>query len=183
MSGAGAGPRSATQMSHWNRRQFLTTAATAPLARAQEVGMGERRGGARRFEAPYTLEIETPHVKWARPLAGGPIRLLAVPTVSEGRTLIELAQRLSLELTTVTIDPAWDLNKWTMCFGPDYGARAERGNLRLIYSYLESELTSDKNFDAVLLPLVHGWEGLTAPSREALVRRRSEEHTSELQSR
>lgn len=161
-------------MSHCNRREFLTTTAAAPLARAQEVGMGERRGSARRFEAPYTLNVETPHVKWARPLAGGPIRLLAVPTVSEGRTLIELAQRLSLELATVTIDPAWDLNKWTMCFGPDYGARAERGDLGLIYNYLESELTSGKIFDAVLLPLVHGWERLTAPSREALARRVNE---------
>lgn len=138
---------------------------------AQDVGMGRRESSGKRFEAPYTLDIETPHVPWARPLPGGPIRLLAVPTVSEGRTLVELAQRLSLDLTTVTIDPAWDLNKWTMCFGRDYGARAERGDLRLIYSYLEEELTSDRHFDAMLLPLVHGWNELTPASREAIVRR------------
>lgn len=138
---------------------------------AQDVGLGARRGSGERFEAPYTLEIETPHVKWARPLAGGPIRLLAVPSVSEGRTLIELAQRLSLDLTTVSIDPAWDVNKWTMAFGPNYGARAERGDLKLIYSYLEQELTGDKRFDAILLPLNHGWERFTPASREALARR------------
>jgi hypothetical protein len=78
----------------------------------------------------------------ANPLPGGPIRLLAVPTVDEGRTIVELAQRLSLDLTTVSIDPAWDVNKWTMSFGRDYGVRTERGDLRLIYSYLEQELTS-----------------------------------------
>ncbi len=133
--------------------------------------MGARRGSGRRFEAPYSLEIETPHVKWAKPLLGGPIRLLAVPTVGEGRTVVELAQRLSLELTTVSIDPAWDVNKWTMCFGSDYGARAERGDLKLIYSYLEQELASAKPFDAILLPLNHGWSALTAASREALERR------------
>ncbi len=138
---------------------------------AQDVGLGARRGSGERFEAPYTLEIETPHVKWARPLAGGPIRLLAVPSVSEGRTLVELAQRLSLELTTVSIDPAWDVNKWTMAFGPNYGARAERGDLRLIYSYLEQELVGQKHFDAILLPLHHGWDRLTPASREALARR------------
>jgi hypothetical protein len=155
----------------WNRREFIGAGVAAASARAQEVGMGARRGGRERLEAPYTLQIETPHVKWANPLPGGPIRLLAVPTVSEGRTAVELAQRLSLELTTVSIDPAWDVNKWTMCFGSEYGARAERGDLRLIYSYLEEELTGNKQFDAVLLPLNHGWVRLTSRSREALVRR------------
>ncbi len=161
---------------NWNRRQFLgrsIAAAGLSSARlsAQDVGMGARKGSSKRLEAPYTLEIETPHVKWAKPLAGGPIRLLAVPTVSEGRTVVELAERLSLELTTVSIDPAWDTNKWTMCFGSDYGARAEQGNLKLIYSYLEEELTSDKKFDAILLPLNHGWKQLTDASKEALERR------------
>lgn len=155
----------------WNRREFVGAAATAGTLRAQDVGMGAKRGSGKRFESPYTLEVQTPHVKWANPLPGGPIRLLAVPTVGEGRTLIELAQRLSLDLTTVTIDPAWDLNKWTMCFNSDYGARAERGDLKLIYSYLEEELTSSKHFDAVLLPLSHGWKRLTPASREALIRR------------
>ena len=133
--------------------------------------MGKREGRGKRLEAPYTLEIETPHVEWANPLPGGPIRLLAVATVDEGRTVIELAQRLSLDLSTVTIDPAWDLNKWTMCFGEDYGARAERGDLNLIYSYLEEELTPPNRFDAMLLPLVHGWRRLTPRSREAVLRR------------
>ncbi len=117
------------------------------------------------------MEIETPHVKWANPLAGGPVKLLAVPSVSEGRTVIELAQRLSLDLTTVSIDPAWDVNKWTMCFGRDYGARAEQGNLKLIYSYLEQELVSEKHFDAILLPLNHGWTELTEASRAAIAKR------------
>ena len=55
--------------SNWNRRQFLETGlaaaglAAAPLA-AQDVGMGKRKGGSKRLEAPYTLEIETPHVQW-----------------------------------------------------------------------------------------------------------------------
>lgn len=133
--------------------------------------MGVRKGSARRFEVPYTFEVQTPHVKWANPLPGGPIRLLAVPSVAEGRTIVEIAQRLSLDLTTVSIDPAWDVNKWTMAFGRDYGARAERGDLKLIYSYLEQELTSDKQFDAILLPIHHGWEQLTPASREALARR------------
>jgi hypothetical protein len=160
----------------WNRREFFDRLmAGLGLLRlpalAQDVGMGARRGGAKRLEAPYTLDIETPHVKWAKPLPGGPIRLFAVPTVTEGRTLVEVAQRLSLDLTTVTIDPEWDNNKWTMCLGKDYGARAERGDLKLVYSYLEEDLVSTKPFDAILLPLNHGWNRLTPKSREALSRR------------
>jgi len=124
-----------------------------------------------RLEAPYQLTVETPHVAWARPLTGGPIKLLAVPTVREGRTVVELAERLSLDLTTVTIDPSWDLNTWTMAFGPDYGKRAEKGDLRLIYSYLEEELTSDKKFDVILLPVNHGWQRFTPAARAAIERR------------
>lgn len=149
----------------------LVLLAPVSAAMAQDVAMGARAGSGKRFEAPYTLKIETPHVKWAKPLAGGPIRLLAVPSVGEGRTLVELAERLSLDLTTVSIDPNWDVNKWTMAFGNDYGARAEKGDLKLVYSYLEQELTSDKKFDAILLPLNHGWEQLTPASREALAKR------------
>ncbi|HVX66966.1 MAG TPA: beta-galactosidase, partial [Bryobacteraceae bacterium] len=53
----------------------------------------------------------------------------------------------------------------------DYGARAEKGDLKLVYSYLEQELTSAKKFDVILLPLHQGWEQLTPKSREALARR------------
>src|SRR5205823_11178786 len=173
----------------FRRREFLGSLAAGFAAGAkssrvvelpriallpQDVGMGSRNGSEKRFEAPYTLEIETPHVKWANPLPGGPIHLLAVPTVGEGRTLVELAQRLSVDLTTVSIDPDWDVNKWTMAFGSDYGARAEKGDLKLVYSYLEQELTSAKHFDAILLPLNHGWNMLTPASRSALARRVNE---------
>ena len=149
----------------------LLFAAFAGPAIAQDVAMGARRGSGIRMEAPYTLDIETPHVKWANPIAGSPVRVLAVPTVSEGRTLVEIAQRLQLDLTTVSIDPHFDANKWTMCFGRDYGARAEKGNLSLLYGYLEAELTGPKRFDVILLQVSHGWERLTPASREALARR------------
>ena len=79
--------------------------------------MGARAGSGKRFEAPYTFEIETPHVNGRSRSPGGPIRLLAVPTVAEGRTLVELAERLSLDLTTVSIDP--DLG----CQQVDHGVR------------------------------------------------------------
>ena len=141
------------------------------LLAAQNLDEPPQRGTGKRLEVPYTLAVETPHVKWARPLPGGPIRLLAVPSVQEGRTLIELAQRLSLDLTSVSIDPDASANQWTMSLGSDYNTRADRHDFSKIYKYLEEELTSSKHFDAVLLPLAHGWERLTPTSREALLRR------------
>jgi hypothetical protein len=153
------------------RNVIVWALALAGTLAAQDVGMGTRHGTAKRFEEPYTMQVETPHVKWARPLPGGPIRLLAVPTVSEGRTLVELAERLSLDLTTVSIDPDWDVNKWTMSFGNDYGARGEKGDFRLVYSYLEQELTGPKKFDVILLPLYQGWTAMKPAAREALERR------------
>jgi hypothetical protein len=58
-----------------------------------------------------------------------------------------------------------------MSFGKDYGARAERGDLKLIYGYLEEELTGPADFDVILLPLHHGWEALTDESMKALKER------------
>ena len=58
-----------------------------------------------------------------------------------------------------------------MAFGSDYGKRAEKGDLRLIYSYLEEELTSNKKFDVILLPVNHGWERFTPAARAAIERR------------
>src|SRR5690349_590816 len=152
-------------------RSFPIILALAGICHAQDVAVGSRRGTGAHLEAPYTLDIETPHVKWAKPFAGGPIRVLAVPTVSEGRTLVELAQRLPVDLTTVSIDPHFDANKWTMGFGRDYGARAEKGDLSVLYKYLEAELTSSKPFDVILLQVSHGWERLTPESRKAISRR------------
>jgi hypothetical protein len=152
-------------------RAFFISLMLLCALNAQDVGMGARRGTGARLETPYSLELETPHVKWAKPLSKGPIRILAVPAVSEGRTVVELAQRLSLDLTTVSIDANFDINKWTMALGRDYGARAERGDFSRIYGYLEEELTGSKQFDVILLQTSHGWDAMTAKSREALVRR------------
>jgi hypothetical protein len=58
-----------------------------------------------------------------------------------------------------------------MSFGKDYGACAEKGDLSLVYMYLEQELTGPKKFDVVLLPLNHGWQALTPPARAALQER------------
>ena len=46
-------------------------------------------------------DVVTPHIDWARPLQGGPVRVLAIAHKECGRWPIELSQRFDFELTTV----------------------------------------------------------------------------------
>ncbi|MDH7569705.1 MAG: hypothetical protein QHJ73_08980, partial [Armatimonadota bacterium] len=120
-------------------------------------------------EFAYSREVVTPHVAWAQPLAGGPIRALLVTGVATGREVIELAQRFHLDYDVVTIEKSWDINRWGM--GDYYGARGDQGDFRLIYRYLEQALTADKRYDVMVLPMVHGWNMLTPRTRDAVLSR------------
>ena len=50
-------------------------------------------------QLPGTLE--TPHVKWARPLAGGPIKALFILPYGDAREVVEIAQRLQLDYSVI----------------------------------------------------------------------------------
>lgn len=125
-----------------------------------------KESGAR-VDAPFTTSIETPHIPWGKPSPGPPIHAFVVPSVSEGRTLIELAERMDLTFDTVTIDDAWDVNTWTVGTDNNYEAR----NYKLLYGYLSEDLTSSKPYDVIVLPSQHGWNRLPAAARDAICRR------------
>ena len=64
-----------------------------------------QRAAERRRPTPYdemTGQIVTPHVKWARPLVGGPVRTLVVGKRWDQRETVELAQRLEMDYQTVS---------------------------------------------------------------------------------
>ncbi len=67
---------------------------------------------ASRHDIPFSTAVVTPHVPWAKALPDGPVRGFFVPPVTEGRDMVELMQRLSLEPTAVTSDRSWDVNGW-----------------------------------------------------------------------
>ena len=56
-------------------------------------------------DIPYRSDVVTPHVRWAKPLAGGKLKALLLIGVSAGREVIELAQRVDLDFETVTTSP------------------------------------------------------------------------------
>ncbi len=120
-----------------------------------------------RIDAPFTLAVKTPHVSWGLPWAGKPVHALVVPSVSEGRTLVELAERFPLTYDTVMIDSAWDVNTWTVGTGRNYEAR----NYKLLYKYLAADLTSNTHYDVIVLPSLFGWNRLPQAVRDAILKR------------
>lgn len=125
----------------------------------------------RRFDIPYSTEVETPHVAWAPSLPGGPIHGFFIPSVSRGRDMVELMERLSLEPRMVTIDRAWDVNCWGIgdYYGHEY--RGDRDDFRTVLSYVEEDLAGPSPFEVMLIPGLNGWSRLTRPTRDAILRR------------
>ena len=140
--------------------------AAAPVAGETPPG-----AAAARYDIVYSTEVETPHVAWATQLPGGPLKGFFIPSVSEGRDMAELMQRMALEATTVTIDRQWDVNCWGIgdYYGHEY--RGDRDDFQTVYRYVEQELTSDKPFEVLLIPGLNGWSRLTRASRDAILRR------------
>jgi hypothetical protein len=126
---------------------------------------------AGRNDIVYSTEVKTPHVPWATRLPGGPIKGFFIPSVSRGRDMVELMQRLALEPTTVTIDRNWDVNCWGIgdFYGHEY--RGDRDDFEIVHRYVEEELTGAKPFEVMLIPGLNGWSRLTRASRDAILRR------------
>jgi hypothetical protein len=129
-----------------------------------------------RNDIPFSTEVVTPHVPWATKLPGGPIRGFFVPPVTEGRDMVELMQRLSLAPTTVTIDRNWDVNCWGIgdFYDSEHVLRGDKDDFRIVYGYVEEELSSTKPFEVLVIPGLNGWSRYTRKTRDAILRRVSE---------
>jgi len=136
-------------------------------ARSVSSAADGQAGPEKRIDAPFTLEVKTPHVAWAQPWGGKSVHALVVPSVSEGRTLVELAERFPITYDTVMIDTAWDVNTWTVGTGKNYEAR----NYKLTYQYLSEDLASSAHYDVIVLPSLFGWNRLPQDARDAILKR------------
>src|SRR5262245_10867882 len=92
-----------------------------------------------RNDIVYSTEVATPHVPWSTHLAGGPVKAFLIPSVAEGRDMVELMQRLALDPTTVTIDRNWDVNCWGIgdYYGHEY--RGDKDDFQTVYRYVEED--------------------------------------------
>lgn len=95
-----AGDVAAVASHDWNGA--VLPAAKLPESRAELLA---EQVSKRRRSTPYdemTGEIVTPHIPWACPLAGGPVRTLLVGQRWHQRETVELAQRLAMDYQTVS---------------------------------------------------------------------------------
>ncbi len=95
------------------------------------------------------------------------VHALVVPSVSEGRTLVELAERFPITYDTVMIDSAWDVNTWTVGTGKNYEART----YKLVYKYLAEDLAGSAHYDVIVLPGLFGWNRLPQEIRDGILKR------------
>ncbi|HET9179048.1 MAG TPA: beta-galactosidase trimerization domain-containing protein [Terriglobia bacterium] len=146
---------------------FLTACCIWVTARSVSSAADAQPKSEKRIDAPFTMDVKTPHVAWAQPWAGNPVHALVVPSVSEGRTLAELAERFPITYDTVMIDTAWDVNTWTVGTGKNYEAR----NYKLTYQYLSEDLASSAHYDVIVLPSLFGWNRLPQEARDAILKR------------
>ena len=118
----------------------------------------------------HSMQVVTPHVKWADPYSRGPIRAWLMPNVVGGRDVVELAQRLSMVYDTLTLDSG-GYNAWG--FGDFYGKRGgPHGSPYTVdYQYLLEDLTSDQGYDVLVLPGSHPWHELPQEARAAIAQR------------
>jgi hypothetical protein len=169
------------QWPSFGRRRSFTLAPVVFLflhaSAAGDAGaVGDDLAAVGRFvhDVPYTTAVATPHVNWAAApgrLAGqGPIRVFTVASVRGGRDVVELAQRLDLALTTVTVDPDWRLNVLGLS---DHvltrGAREGAAQAyRVTDDYLRLYAAGARRYDCYVIPSGRGWNAWPEDVRRAI---------------
>ncbi len=127
-----------------------------------------------RWDIDYSMEVATPHVPWARPLAGGPIKAFAIADVADGRGIVELAQRLQMDFRATTIGSSAGINKWG--FGDFYEQRSWGGEFwkdaySLAQTYIADDLIHGPRYDVILWPGIQPWESYPEEVRDAVRKR------------
>jgi hypothetical protein len=127
-----------------------------------------------RWDIDYSTEVETPHIPWARPLAGERIKVWALADVADGRGVVELAQRLEMDFKATSIGRRSGINKWG--FGDFYEQRASGGEdwknaYSLAQTYIADDLLNGPEYDVILWPGIHPWESYPVEIRDEIRRR------------
>lgn len=120
---------------------------------------------------PYgilTGAYETPHVKWAKPYAGGEIRALVMAPTWSQRETVELAQRLSFDYTVWMAEA---FSKPVMPKASDQAFLFFQPPARLVDRLLRECLL--KKYDVIVVGKLN-WEALPAKQRFELLKKVSE---------
>ncbi len=124
---------------------------------------------AERLDRQPTLAVATPHLPFARGLAGGPLKAFAIAGVRTGREVVELMERIDLDPRVLSWDREWGENTWG--FGDAYGQRGHGLDCALMQRYLASTLCGPEHFEVLLLSTPMGWNRFGLAARQALLAR------------
>ena len=102
---------------------------------------------------------ETYHVKWAKPLEGGPLKVLFIVPFSNSREVVELAQRLDVEYTVIMNvgRSVWKDGNFSDSHSP--GTPLHGSDADVLDSIAASRLSLGNDYDAIVIGKI-SWEVL-----------------------
>ena len=118
---------------------------------------------AEKTDLPYTSDLVTPHVRWAKPLPGGKLKALLLVDARAGREVIELAQRVDLDFDVVTTSPTAKLAEYSVCKIKRKGMHS----MARMRARIEQKLS--QSFDVIIVGAISG-ELFSEEAHELLTR-------------
>ena len=127
-----------------------------------------------RWDVEYKTDIETPHYPWGSDFINGPIKSYSISPVFDGRGIIELAERLDIDMEVTTIGRSSGADKWG--FGDFYNRRSpgytgDSNTFNLAHRYIAEDLIFKPDFDVIIWPGLHKWETYPEEIRNMILER------------
>jgi len=127
---------------------------------------------AERSDVQPDLSLKTPHFDIAQNLSGGPLNIFAISSVTQGRDVSELMERLDSKISMVTWDRRGDSNSWG--FG-DFYRRGGTFDYKLISKYTANSIQGPEKFDAMIMCTPMGWNAFTKGTKKRILSRVEED--------
>ncbi len=124
---------------------------------------------AERLDHQPRMDVVSPHLPLAKPLAGGPLNAFLIAGVKQGREVVELMQRIDLSPKVLSWDREWQANTWG--FGDAYGQRGSGLDCALMQRYLASSMQGPEKFEVLVLSTPMGWNRFGPAARQAILER------------
>jgi len=100
------------------------SAAVRIQPKEQRIGRATERfedrtplAGTAPKDIEISMEVESPHVKWAKPYSGGKLKILVLTSCLSGREAVELAQRLDMEIVWVSAGSGSEVGSMSRILG------------------------------------------------------------------
>lgn len=120
----------------------------------------DKNGQANLIEKP-SEEIETPHVKWAKPYYKGKVKAFILTAFPNQREIVELAQRLDLDFETSIVENYWGAG---LNFFTPHGHK-----LSIPYIYQDIQKKLDVHYDVILIAGIK-WSFFPAAVRQGIIK-------------